>query len=188
MKRISLVILILLLGCVFVLYGCNETTPSNNSGGITEHTHSFLSWNTTTMPSCTAQGMQTRSCSSCGFSEYLQIPALGHTEVIDAAVPASCAGNGKTEGSHCSVCSTVIIAQSTIAASDHTPVIDPAIDPTCTTAGKTEGSHCSVCNTVIIAQSDIAASDHTPVIDSAIDHHTTKRRLNEVIDAGRIKN
>lgn len=25
-------------------------------------------------------------------------------------------------------------------------------------------------------------------IDSAIDHHTTKRRLNEVIDAGRIKN
>lgn len=39
------------------------------------------------------------------------IPALGHTIVIDEAVPATPTSTGLTEGSHCSVCNTVIVAQ-----------------------------------------------------------------------------
>ena len=41
----------------------------------------------------------------------LVITATGHTEVIDTAVAATCTTNGLTEGSHCSVCQTVLTAQ-----------------------------------------------------------------------------
>ena len=39
-----------------------------------------------------------------------------HTEVIDAAVSATCTETGLTEGKHCSVCNEVIVAQQTVAA------------------------------------------------------------------------
>ncbi len=39
------------------------------------------------------------------------IPAIGHTPVIDSAVPATYEHTGLTEGSHCSVCGKVLEAQ-----------------------------------------------------------------------------
>ncbi|MBR3862308.1 MAG: hypothetical protein IKM42_01475, partial [Clostridia bacterium] len=84
-----------------------------------EHVHSFSAWNTTTSPTCTTEGRQTRTCSSCDTSEYIPIPALGHKKVIDNAVAATCLAEGKTEGSHCSVCNIVIKPQNTIAALGH---------------------------------------------------------------------
>ena len=47
------------------------------------------------------------------------IPALGHTPVIDPAVPATATSTGLTEGSHCSVCLVVITPQ------EVTPVLEP---------------------------------------------------------------
>ena len=41
------------------------------------------------------------------------------TEVIDKAVAATCTKTGLTEGKHCSVCGTVIVAQQTVAAKGH---------------------------------------------------------------------
>lgn len=64
-----------------------------------------------------------------------------HTEVIDAAIAASCTEAGVTEGSHCSICGTVILAQQEIPASGHNYDMT-VIPPTCTDAGYT--SH--VCN------------------------------------------
>ena len=49
----------------------------------------------------------------------LAIPALGHTEVVDAAVAATCTEAGKTEGKHCSVCNAVLVAQEEVAALGH---------------------------------------------------------------------
>ncbi len=39
------------------------------------------------------------------------VSATGHTEVIDKAVTATCQKTGLTNGSHCSTCKTVIVAQ-----------------------------------------------------------------------------
>ena len=95
-------------------------------------------------------------------------PARGHTEVTDAAVAPTCTETGKTEGSHCSVCNTVLKAQEVIPATGHTEVTDAAVAPTCTQTGLTEGSHCSVCNTVLKAQEVIPALGHTEVTDAAV--------------------
>ena len=95
-------------------------------------------------------------------------PARGHTEVTDAAVAPTCTETGKTEGSHCSVCNTVLKAQEVIPALGHTEVTDAAVAPTCTKTGLTEGKHCSVCNTVLKAQEVIPALGHTEVTDAAV--------------------
>jgi predicted nucleic acid-binding Zn ribbon protein len=84
-----------------------------------------------------------------------------------------------TEGSHCSVCGTVIKAQTTVAATGHKAVTDAAVAATCTMAGKTEGSHCSVCGTVIKAQSTIETLAHTIVEDAGYAATYTKTGLSD---------
>lgn len=126
MKIKRLLLPIIILSMFIILAGCltacdsNNNNESGNNGGGTDagHTHSFSAWETTTVPSCFAPGMQTRTC-SCGFSEYSQIDALGHTPVTDAAIAATCIANGKSEGSHCSSCGATIVAQQTIQALQH---------------------------------------------------------------------
>lgn len=154
LRRAFLPILIFLMTLTMAV--CFTACDSSDDG---DHTHSFSAWTTTTTPSCTAPGLQTRTC-DCGYSEYDTIAQLAHTEVTDAAVPATCIAKGKTEGSHCSVCSTIIVAQTEIAALGHTPVDDAAVTPTCTTAGKTAGSHCSTCETTLVHQETLQALQH----------------------------
>ena len=74
------------------------------------HTHSFDSWKVVKEASCEEDGSKQRSC-LCGTTESEDIPATGHTEVVDAAVEVSCTVDGKSEGSHCSVCKKVIKEQ-----------------------------------------------------------------------------
>lgn len=68
---------------------------------------------------CTEPGETTYTCTKCGVTRMEEIPATGHTEVIDEAVAATCTEEGKTQGSHCSVCGAVITAQETIPALGH---------------------------------------------------------------------
>ena len=93
--------------------------------------------NTTTVDAtCTAAGSVTVTCDACGETiSTEEIVALGHTEVVDAAVAATCTKTGLTEGSHCSVCNEVLVAQTEIAALGHTYA-----EGVCSTCGEAEPS------------------------------------------------
>nr|WP_302473105.1 leucine-rich repeat protein [Ruminococcus bicirculans (ex Wegman et al. 2014)] len=81
------------------------------------HVHSYTE-SITKQPTCTEEGEKTFTC-DCGDTYTEIIPAKGHTEIIDKAVPATCTTDGKTEGSHCYVCGEVIKAQTVIKATGH---------------------------------------------------------------------
>ena len=109
---------------------------------------------------CENAGEKIYTCKTCKKTKAEEIKALGHKEVTDPAVAVTCETNGKTEGSHCSVCNKVLIEQKTIKATGHKAVTDPAVAVTCETDGKTEGSHCSVCGKVFAKQEVIQATGH----------------------------
>lgn len=109
---------------------------------------------------CTEDGYTTYECNVCGSTWKDTLPAVGHTEVADAAVEATCETAGKTEGSHCTTCGKVLKAQETIPVKDHTAVTDAGVGATCEATGKTEGSHCATCGKVLKAQTTIAATGH----------------------------
>ncbi|MCC8150536.1 MAG: Ig-like domain-containing protein [Lachnospiraceae bacterium] len=69
-----------------------------------------------TEATCTEEGEEIYTCSACGDSYSVTIEATGHTVVIDEAVAATYKSTGLTEGSHCSVCGEVIVAQEIIPA------------------------------------------------------------------------
>ena len=134
---------------------------------------------TSSTATCTEAGTATYTCTKCGDSYTEDVPAKGHTEVIDAAVEPTCTETGLTEGKHCSVCNEVLVAQTVVPAKGHTEVIDAAVEPTCTETGLTEGKHCSVCNEVLVAQTVVPAKGHTEVIDAAVEPTCTETGLTE---------
>lgn len=184
MKKTFWLALILLLVCVFAFSSCDseDTPPTNNennqqttdnnnqntqgsgnnaSGTPTECQHTFGSWNTVKQATCKEEGKLVRTCAKCFETEESTVSKTDvHTEVIDAAVSATCTVDGKTEGKHCSVCGKIIVSQTVVKASGHTEVIDLAVGATCEKEGKTEGKHCSVCSTVIVKQNSINKASH----------------------------
>ena len=84
-------------------------------------------------------------CLALCFAGLSCVTAQGlHTVVIDAAVPATCTGNGLTEGQHCSLCGKVLVPQNVVAALGHryegviteaSCTVDGWITYTCTTCG-----------------------------------------------------
>ena len=72
-----------------------------------------------------------------------------HTEVKDAAIAPTCTTPGKTEGSHCSVCDKVIVAQITVSATGHT-ASDWIVDTTASyTNSGSKYTECMVCGEIL---------------------------------------
>ncbi len=69
---------------------------------------------------CSKTGSKKYYCSMCNQLQKTEtLEKLAHTVVPDVAVAPTCTKTGKTEGSHCSVCKTVIVKQETVAALGH---------------------------------------------------------------------
>lgn len=69
---------------------------------------------------CAEDGYVEHFCSICGSSYIDEMSGkFSHTVVTDAAVPATCVAAGKTQGSHCAVCETVLVPQREIPAAGH---------------------------------------------------------------------
>ena len=128
--------------------------------------HSWDNGKVTKAATCTTAGTKTYTCTRCKKTRTETIAATGHKEVKDAAVAATCETAGKTEGSHCSVCNTVIKAQTITAALGHSwdngKVTKAA---TCTTAG-TKTYTCTRCKKT--RTETIAATGHKAVKDAAV--------------------
>ncbi len=74
--------------------------------------HSYGSWTTTTAPTCTKDGVQTRACSRCSAKETKSVSATGHKDgEWKVTTPATFTSNG-VKTLYCSVCSLPIKTQS----------------------------------------------------------------------------
>ena len=103
------------------------------------------------------------TCKDCGkkIGTGTTISAKGHTEVIDAAVAATCEKTGLTEGKHCSVCNTVLVKQEVTPAKGHQWNNGTvSTEPTCTGAG-VKTYTCMVCQKT--KTEAISATGHEPV-------------------------
>ncbi len=83
--------------------------------------HDFAAeWTVDKAPTCTAQGEQSHHCTRCGKRQNVTaLPRTGHTVAVDKAKSATCLKDGKTAGSHCSVCGKVLQKQETVKALGH---------------------------------------------------------------------
>ena len=108
--KIFWVFLVLVFALV-VFAGCQETptptpNPDNgNQGGENtgDHTHTWSGWAITTNPTCTAEGVETRTC-ECGDSETRKVDKIDHDYQLVKLVPATATTKGVQEHYECSMC------------------------------------------------------------------------------------
>ena len=138
MKKLIFIILALSFICLFVLSSCDSTDnnpPTDSNQQAVEGTsddsdatdapidcqHTFGEWNTVKEATCKEEGKRVRSCSICAEAEEEVISkSETHAIVVDIAVSATCKDTGLTEGSHCSVCNKVLVAQTVVPKKPHT--------------------------------------------------------------------
>lgn len=120
-------------------------------------THTTEDWVVTKNATCTEAGEKVKNCKLCGNTvETETIEPTGHTEVVDNAVEPSCTETGLTEGTHCSVCKEVIVAQTAVEAIGHTEKTINTKKATYFANGYTGDKVCETCNTTIEQGKDIA--------------------------------
>ena len=133
-------------------------------------------------PTCTEIGWHAyETCSRCDYTTYVELQALGHIEVTDEAVVATCTESGLTEGNHCSVCNEVLVVQEVIPANGHNcgEWIEE-VSATCECEGTLGHYHCSACDKNFNAEKEelssivIFALGHAEVQHSAKDASCTE--------------
>ena len=103
----------------YTLHKCSVCGTSYKDNTTKATGHSYGNSVVTKQPTCTSEGAAIKTCTKCNATVTEKLPAKGHTAVTDKGYPATCTTAGKTDGSHCSVCNTVIKAQTTITATGH---------------------------------------------------------------------
>ncbi len=133
-------------------------------------------------PTCTQPGYEAYEycrSSTCQWSTYKEIPALGHDIVKDAAKEATCSSEGLTEGQHCTRCKdpSVTVKQGKIAALSHDfslKVMDGAHIKTVATCTEpaTYFYACAACGQI--------AYNLAPFEGEALGHNYTKRTVKDI--------
>ena len=103
----------------YTLHKCSVCGTSYKDNTTKATGHSYGNSVVTKQPTCTAEGTAIKTCTKCNATVTEKLPAKGHTAVTDKGYPATCTTAGKTDGSHCSVCNTVIKVQTVINATGH---------------------------------------------------------------------
>ena len=103
----------------YTLHKCSVCGTSYKDSTTNATGHSYGNSVVTKQPTCTSEGTAIKTCTKCNATVTEKLPAKGHTAVIDKGYPATCTTAGKTDGSHCSVCNTVIKVQTVINATGH---------------------------------------------------------------------
>ena len=103
----------------YTLHKCSVCGTSYKDSTTKATGHSYGNSVVTKQPTCTSEGTAIKTCAKCNATVTEKLPAKGHTAVTDKGYPATCTTAGKTDGSHCSVCNTVIKVQTVINATGH---------------------------------------------------------------------
>ena len=103
----------------YTLHKCSVCGTSYKDSTTKATGHSYGNSVVTKQPTCISEGTKTKTCTKCNATVTEKLPAKGHTAVTDKGYPATCTTAGKTDGSHCSVCNTVIKVQTVINATGH---------------------------------------------------------------------
>ena len=133
---------------------------------IPKKAHSWDSGIITVQPTCTGTGVKTFTCTVCKTTKTETLKENGHKAVTDAAVAETCEKAGKTAGSHCSVCNTILVAQQTVEATGHSwnaGVVTKSA--TCEEAG-VKTYTCTSCQKT--RTEEMAALGHIKVTDPAV--------------------
>ena len=161
MKKRIVFLFTLILITVSLLAACG----GRGDGGMPSPekcTHEYES-KVTKDATCTAEGTLTYTCSLCEDSYTEAISAKGHTEVIDEAKAPTLTATGLTEGSHCSVCNKVLVAQNTI------PMLSSETTPTSTALtvdGRNISGSFAYATEVFSFASDIKVTNNSPWVVS----------------------
>ena len=103
----------------YTLHKCYVCGTSYKDSTTKATGHSYGNSVVTKQPTCTSEGTKIKTCTKCNVTVTEKLHAKGHTAVTDKGYPATCTTAGKTDGSHCSVCNTVIKVQTVINATGH---------------------------------------------------------------------
>jgi len=134
-------------------------------GVKSDHVHSYGEWTVTTPATCTAEGVETRTC-SCGSTETRSIPTVAHTAgepVRENEVAATCFAAGSYESVvYCAVCGAEMERETvTVPALNHTnTVVRDAVAATCTEEGYTGDTWCLDCGRRLSVGEVIPTTDH----------------------------
>ena len=161
----------IILMLVLALAACDGVKRYDEETTTEPHVHAFGEWTTVKNATCTEKGEHERTC-ECGEKETQEIAALGHTEVIDAAVDPTCTETGLTEGKHCSVCEEVLVKQNSVDTLGHSFSDWIVIAEAKCEAVGVSLRYCSVCN--FAQYNTLEMTGHTEVINAAVEPTCTE--------------
>lgn len=137
---------------------CNTCGKTIRTETIPALGHSFGAWTVTKAATCTAEGVETRTC-SCGATETRKTDKTAHTAgKWEVKTAPTCTEKG-TEVQKCTVCGTVMATRETAAKGHIYGEWSIVKDATCTEKGEKK-SACTVCGKAITEE--IPAKGHTP--------------------------